>query len=99
MTVCLHGNAMTISILQYGPGLQIPTAAENHELKESFASQGGDVLHVLIAMLVTSIFFSWFVISAIIHENAYELLITVVLSAVIAIRTLYYVVRGLSKIA
>ena len=54
--------------------------------------QGGDVLHVLLAMLVTSVFFCWFVVSAIVHENAYELLITVVLSAVIAVRTLYYVV-------
>ena len=55
--------------------------------------QGGDIVHVLLAMLVTSVFFFWFVVSAIVHENAYELLVTVVLSAVIAVRTVYYVVR------
>lgn len=50
------------------------------------------MLHVLLAMLVTSVFFFWFVVSAIVHENACELLITVVLSAIIAVRTMYYVV-------
>lgn len=55
-------------------------------------AQGGDFLHVLLAMLVTSVFFLWFVISAIVHENAYELLITTVLSAMIAVRVVYFVV-------
>ncbi|KAK9801881.1 hypothetical protein WJX73_006907 [Symbiochloris irregularis] len=52
---------------------------------------GGDLLQILMAMLVTSVFFLWFVVSAIVHENAYELLVTVVLSAVIAVRVLYFV--------
>ena len=49
-------------------------------------------MHVLLAMLVTAVFMAIFVISAIVHENAYSLLAVVVLSTLVVIRVVYYAV-------
>ena len=56
--------------------------------------QGGDLVHVLLAMLVTAIFMALFVVSAIVHENAYSLLAVVVLSTLVVVRVAYYAVRS-----
>lgn len=50
-------------------------------------------MHVLLAMLVTAIFMALFVVSAIVHENAYSLLAVVVLSTLVVVRVAYYAVR------
>ena len=55
--------------------------------------QGGDLQDVLLAMLVTSVFIVVFVLSSIVHENAYALLAVIVLSALVFVRVVYYAVR------
>ena len=59
------------------------------------APQGGDLQDVLLAMLVTSIFIMVFVVSSIVHENAYALLAVIVLSGLVVVRVVYYAVRHL----
>ena len=86
-------------ILHYSIVFPVRACSTRHPFVFSCFLQGGDFLHVLLAMLVTSVFFLWFVVSAIVHENAYELLITTVLSAVIAVRVVYFVVSGCSLLS
>lgn len=51
-------------------------------------------LHVVLAMLVSGIFWVAFVIDAISQENDFELLACIFLTVVMAARVLYFVVRN-----
>lgn len=55
--------------------------------------QGDEFRHIVLAMLVTAIFFLLFVFDAIIRENAFGLLASMVMAACVAGRVVYYVVR------
>ena len=56
-------------------------------------STQGELLHISLVMLVTSIFFLWFAWDAIICENAFELLASGVLGLAVCARIIYFVVR------
>ncbi|KAK9811688.1 hypothetical protein WJX72_008422 [[Myrmecia] bisecta] len=53
---------------------------------------GGELLHITLAMLVTGLFFLLFVWDAIVHENAFELLASMVLGLLVVGRVLYFVI-------
>lgn len=57
--------------------------------------QGDEFRHIVLAMLVTAIFFLLFVFDAIIRENAFGLLASMVMAACVAGRVVYYVVSHL----
>ena len=57
-----------------------------------FGMQGDEFRHIVLAMLVTAIFFLLFVFDAIIRENAFGLLASMVMAACVAGRVVYYVV-------
>ena len=54
--------------------------------------QGDEYRHIVLAMLVTAIFFILFVFDAIIRENAFGLLASMILAICVAGRVVYYVV-------
>ena len=56
-------------------------------------STQGELLHISLVMLVTSIFFLWFAWDAIICENAFALLASGVLGLAVCARIIYFVVR------
>lgn len=78
MTVCLSGSTARLSPLDCCLSPQ---------------STRGELLHISLVMLVTSIFFLWFAWDAIICENAFALLASGVLGLAVCARIIYYVVR------
>ena len=59
----------------------------------SLQSTQGELLHISLVMLVTSIFFLWFAWDAIICENAFALLASGLLGLAVCARIIYFVVR------
>ncbi|KAL3160650.1 hypothetical protein ABBQ32_010571 [Trebouxia sp. C0010 RCD-2024] len=62
-------------------------------IQQMASSTQGELLHISLVMLVTSIFFLWFAWDAIICENAFELLASGVLGLAVCARIIYFVVR------
>ena len=52
----------------------------------------GELLHISLVMLLTSIFYLWFAWDAIVCENAFELIASAVLGAAVCARIIYFVV-------
>ena len=54
--------------------------------------QGQELLHVLLAELVSAAFFVWLAFDSVYHENAFEVLASAVVASCIAARILYFMV-------
>ena len=54
--------------------------------------QGQELLHALLAELVSAVFFLWFAVEAVYHENAFELLAQAVVALCTSARIIYFMV-------
>ena len=74
------------------------TALPNSTWSVGFSQTGflqktnGELLHISLVMLLTSIFYLWFAWDAIVCENAFELIASAVLGAAVCARIIYFVV-------
>ena len=64
------------------------------DFRGSLCLQGttGELLHISLVMLLTSIFFLWFAWDAIVCENAFELIASAVLGLAVCARIIFFVV-------
>ena len=54
--------------------------------------QGKELVHILLAELMTAVFFVWLAVEAVYHENAFELLASAVVACGIAARFIFFMV-------
>ncbi|DBA89209.1 hypothetical protein WJX77_000076 [Trebouxia sp. C0004] len=60
-------------------------------IQQMAAGTNGELLHISLVMLLTSIFFLWFAWDAIVCENAFELIASAVLGLAVCARIIFFV--------